>query len=104
MKRRRIDVAGQNVASDKIRGGSPEPLLHQELLEPELWTLARVMAASEKIIPAQMVVLYAKGLGMMADFVFVVKITELLLPNGENPQLEPTASSLLPGDGLVLVL
>lgn len=41
---------------------------------------------------------------MMADVVFVAKITELLLPNGANPQLEPTASSLLRGDGLVLQL
>lgn len=41
---------------------------------------------------------------MMADFVFVVKITELLLSNRENPQLEPRASSLLRGDGLGLVL
>ena len=41
----------------KITESKPKPLLHQELLEPELWTLARVVAASEKIIPEQMVVL-----------------------------------------------
>lgn len=57
MQRGRIDAAGRDAAHDKMRRGSPELLLHQELLEPELWTLARVMAASEKIIPAQMVVL-----------------------------------------------
>lgn len=35
----------------------------------------------------------------MSDVVLVAKITELLLPNRGNPQLEPTASSFLRGDG-----
>lgn len=56
-KVRRINILGREAARDKIRGGKSKPHLHQELLEPELWTLARVVAASEKIIPEQMVVL-----------------------------------------------
>ena len=56
-KGRRINVSGREAAHAKIRESKPKPLLHQELLEPELWTLARVVAASEKIIPEQMVVL-----------------------------------------------
>ena len=32
---------------------------------------------------------------MLTDVAFVAKITELLLPNIQNPQLEPTASRSL---------
>lgn len=78
----------------KIKESKSKPLVHQELLEPELWMLARVVAASEKIIPEQMVVLQDKGLRMLADVAFVVKITELLLPNVQNTQLKPMGTTM----------